>query len=356
MSSLKEKYENNLHDVEEHFRKEWNKQGLLNQKKYILEDTYYNLKKTRIFFDNFTRETLSNDNAIFENALEKEVLDYKQIFRIANESIFNPLKNWSAPDKIYPSYVSIIQDDEKYLLKHNIGTLEKITEAGLRGEERLYQATNIIGDRIKILRNIRLRVDNLEVEHDMIIIAPTGIFTIEVKNLKDDHEIDEKGVLRNLKDKRKKSYNVAEQSRRHIHNLKRFFETITSYKFNIYSIIVWANDNSKVINNFEFIPVCYCNTLEYEIFNTERFKPVYSNEEIEYIYKILNDNVLPEKAYPINIDIDNYISIYIRVMYAIKYWSSYIRDGESKLGDEVTVGDLFISILGLFEAIISRLP
>lgn len=345
MNKRAREYQNGLEEVRKKIKEEWDKQGLLKKKNYIMEDAYKELKKSRIFFDNITKNMLRNDKGIFDDVLGNDILDYGQIFRISDESIFEPLRTWTAPEKIEPLYVDTIQADESYLLRNSISTKEKIIEAGLRGEERLYQATNIIGDKIKILRNIRLKVDDLEVEHDMIIIAPTGIFTIEVKNLKDNHVIDEKGVLRNLKDKRKKTYNVAEQSRRHIHNLNRFFGTISSDKFNIYSIIVWANDDSKVISNFKFIPVCYCNTLEYEIFDTQKFKQVYSPEEVEYIYNILADNVLPEKAYPIGIDIKQYVDTYIDVIYAIRYWLNYIDYGKQKIGEEVTGIDVFFSVV-----------
>lgn len=315
-----------------------------------MEDAYRELKSTRIFLDNYTRKILHSDKTLFDDVLKENTIDYRKLFGTADLSLFNPLKKWTKPDKISPAYLENIACLRNYLLQNNIGKMEKITGAGLQGEEKLYQATNIIGDRIRILRNIRLRVEELEVEHDMIIIAPTGIFTVEVKNLKGDHEIDEKGILRNTKNKKKKSYNVAGQARRHINNLRRFFETITTRELNIYSIIVWANDDSKIINKFKFIPVCYCNTLEYEIFNKEH-PVILSHEEMEDIYKTLMDNVLPEREYPINIDIDIYLDHYIKIMYAIQYWLGYVPEGQDKIGEEITWNDVGSLMLQLAEKI-----
>ncbi|MBA2213612.1 nuclease-related domain-containing protein [Sellimonas intestinalis] len=349
MKNVREEYYECLQNVEDSFNAEWEKEKILKRKKYTLEKAYYETKKARCFFDQYTRKILKKNWGLFDEALSRSIINYYEIFDIANENLFTPLQKWSLPKKIGDYYLTDIQRYQESFLHNNIQKLEKIYEAGYIGEKKLYEATEILGDKIKILRNIRLKVDDLEVEHDMIIIAPTGIFTIEVKNLKGNYIIDEKGIMKNVTDRRKKIYNVVDQSRRHIHNLERFFSRISSYKFNIYSIIVWANDNDRIKNKFKYIPVCYCNTLEYEIFS-HKYKSVYSEKEVEYIYDILKNNALPEKEYPINIDIKEYIRNYINILFAIKYW---LEIGEGKIGEEQTLlkslGELLLLVVQTME-------
>lgn len=353
MKNVRDEYYNSLQEVEKKFNDEWKKKGILKQEKYVLADLYHEIKKARCFFDQYTRKVLQKNWGLFDEALNRDVIDYYEIFNIANENLFYPLQKWSLPKKIDSCYLEKIQQYEEHIQKNSIYKSEKMYEAGYIGEKKLYEATKIIGNKIKILRNIRLKVDELEVEHDMIIIAPTGIFTIEVKNLKGDYIIDEKGIMRSETDKRKKQYNVVDQSRRHIHNLNRFLGKISSYNFNIYSIIVWANDNARLKNNFRYIPVCFCNTLEYEIFS-RKYKPVYSEKEVEYIYEILKKGVLPKKEYPINIDMKEYVEEYISILFAIKYW---LEIGQGKIGEEKTAFgtmiDVVVSIFELLETIIN---
>ena len=46
------------------------------------------------------------------------------------------------------------------------------------------------------LQNLRLKYDNLDIEHDLVIIAPTGVFSVEVKNKRHNGIISEKGILK----------------------------------------------------------------------------------------------------------------------------------------------------------------
>lgn len=318
----KEKYER----IETKFRYEFDKEKIFYKRTYKAKEAYLEIKRAREFFDKFTRKILENDYGFLKEELKKEPLDYYRIWDIAFENLFKPLKYWNIVDRIYDGYLKEIIDRKKYFLQQNLIKHERGRKSGLDGEERLYDAMNIIGDKIRILRNQTIQVDDLSVEHDMIIIAPTGIFTIEIKNYKSDAIIDKTGLLTTDR----KAFNVANQARRHIYNLKRLLGYF-NYPFEIYSIIVWSNDHAKISNQFKYIPVCYCNTLEYEIFDRSKYKGNYSERDIEEISKYIKQHSLPEKEYPLGIDVPKYIKSYLEFLVAISFWS---EAGKGEIGDE----------------------
>lgn len=98
-----------------------------------------------------------------------------------------------------------------------------------------------------------------------------------------------------------------------------------------YPIIVWANDHAKINSQFKYIPVCYCNTLEYEIFDKSKYKGNYSERDIEEIYKYIKQQSLPEKEYPLGIDIPKYVKSYLEFLVAISFWADV---GNGEIGDE----------------------
>lgn len=281
---IPEDYKEEYERIKTKFRYEFEREKIFNKATYKSNEAYLEIKRAREFFDRFTREILKNDYGFLKEELKKEPLDYYSIWDSAFENIFKPLKNWKIVNRIYDDYVKEITDRKKYFLQQNLIKHERGRKSGFDGEERLYDSMKIIGDKIRILRNLRIQVDDLSVEHDMIIIAPTGIFTIEIKNYKSGATIDKTGLLT----ADRKTLNIANQARRHSYNLKRLLGYF-NYPFEIYPIIVWANDHAKINSQFKYIPVCYCNTLEYEIFDKNKYKGNYSERDIEEIYKYIHN-------------------------------------------------------------------
>ena len=65
-------------------------------------------------------------------------------------------------------------------------------EFGQKGEDRAAEAMSLLGNRVISLQNLRLKYNNLDIEHDLVIIAPTCIFSIEEKNNRHNVIISEK--------------------------------------------------------------------------------------------------------------------------------------------------------------------
>lgn len=179
-------------------------------------------------------------------------------------------------------------------------------EFGQKGEDRAAEAMALLGNRVISLQNLRLKYNNLDIEHDLVIIAPTGIFSVEVKNKRHNGIISEKGILKSGTH----SENLIEQIRRHTNSLSRYLEEIykkqpqLKKKLKVYPIILWANDRSNVKDHFREVPVCYINRLEYEIFKKEKYKAHLSRAEMEDICSRLKKRKQQNRLYPLCVDRD----------------------------------------------------
>lgn len=179
-------------------------------------------------------------------------------------------------------------------------------EFGQKGENRAAEAIALLGNRVLSLQNLRLKYNNLDIEHDLVIIAPTGIFSVEVKNKRHNGTISEKGILKSGTH----SENLIEQIRRHTNSLSRHLEEIykkqpqMKKKLKVYPIILWANDRSNVKDQFREVPVCYINRLEYEIFKKDKYTAQLSRNEMENICSRLKKRKQQNRLYPLCVDKD----------------------------------------------------
>ena len=187
-----------------------------------------------------------------------------------------------------------------------IAQREAILRQGIEGEKNLYNRLKIIGNKIRIIQNARYVIeDDFSVEHDMIVISEYGIFSIEIKNWGLNSHINEKGYLIN---KNGKSVNVIEQSMRHVHNLERLIQKEMYHDAKVHPLIVWVNEKSKITNDFKYVTVCNYNDVEFELFDSKKYSQIYSEEDIDAIYKKLQELKKPEKEYELDIDVEGLIA------------------------------------------------
>lgn len=177
-------------------------------------------------------------------------------------------------------------------------------EFGQKGEDRAAEAIDLLGNKVLSLQNLRLKYNDLDIEHDLVIIAPTGIFSVEVKNKRNNGTISEKGILKSGSH----SENLIEQIRRHTNSLSRYLDEIykkqpqMKKKIKVYPIILWANDRSNVKDHFREVPVCYINRLEYEIFKKDKYTADLNRNEMENICSKLKKRKQQNRLYPLCVD------------------------------------------------------
>ena len=246
---------------------------------------------------------------------------------------------FNAYEKFFPIYKKIAQK-------------EAILRQGIEGEKNLYNRLKIIGDRIRIIQNARYVIDDdFSVEHDMIVISTYGIFSIEIKNWGLNSHINEKGYLVN---KNGKSVNVIEQSMRHVHNLERVIQKEMYHNAEVHPLIVWVNEKSKITNDFKYVTVCNYNDVEFELFNSKKYNQIYSQEDVDAIYRKLQEIKIPEKKYDLDIDIDGLIEFTPKFVAGLKLLPELVEiDKEMKETDSslpTVIGAVLGVILSLIDS------
>lgn len=221
-----------------------------------------------------------------------------------------------------------------------------ILKTGAQGEDALFNRLKIIGEKLSIIQNARFTMeDGFTVEHDMIIVSPVGVFTVEIKNWSKDSYIDEKGYLINTSGMKT---NVVEQALRHKHHLERILEKKLGQFFEVHPIIAWVNPDSIIKNDFDKIVVCNCNNIEFEILNQEKYKNTFTKEEREAICRILDSMRISNNVYPVKIDKRKIIEELSRVVVGIRALPELreLENSEEVKSFFKVIGGVLVSILG----------
>lgn len=161
--------------------------------------------------------------------------------------------------KQYSEYISL---DSLNSFKTNWNRLNKsyvVLNKGENGEKKVNEVLQLFNDRIFILQNFVWKY-----EHDFIIITPYGISTIEVKNLRGDYVLTETGVLKCRSSEKVVPKDVALQSKKHLESLRRLLNSCPAFSDDIplQEIICSAEGNFTIENHYQYIPVCYYNTVD----------------------------------------------------------------------------------------------
>lgn len=216
-----------------------------------------------------------------------------------------------------------------------------IIASGLKGEREAYEAISLMCEDKRILRNIQTPAYNSDysVEHDMIVITPKGIFSVEVKNIHSHYaEITEQGMLvsKHADNKVRTHDNVVQQSRRHYASIKSVLKG-TKYEFTrITSVLLFSNDMCNVENKFNkelsknYINICYRNNAE-SVLVSPMDKTVLTTDEINEIADMLEaiSEGYEERKYTLCINsqmMDEVVTAYINDVYAQR------REEEKKEG------------------------
>lgn len=136
-------------------------------------------------------------------------------------------------------------------------------QQGAEGEYRVAKLLNLYDEQLVYISDYTWNV-----EHDFIVLAPSGIYTIEVKNLSGNYELSAAGILKCISKPYKRSFDVAFQSKKHAESLRRNLKSCPAYhsEIPIKHIICSANQDFTINkNDYPYIPVCYTNTLDNHI-------------------------------------------------------------------------------------------
>ena len=219
-------------------------------------------------------------------------------------------KNTELIKKYYlqEEYKDCLQRADFTAIVNKIEVNKKSIENGIYGEKRTYDSIKLLDDEIKILKNVLVSANDMNEEHDLIVISSKGIFTIEVKYLSvPEIQIMESGIM---KTDIKTYGNVVEQSRRHMHSLRRLLKNTAYSKIPIYPMIVFSNDNCDVVKNDSSVLSCYRNNVESIILDDSK-ESLLDHNRIEEIYGYIKYNCVInfEKPYPLSISTKDFYNL-----------------------------------------------
>lgn len=187
-----------------------------------------------------------------------------------------------------------------------INDLEKLSKAisslinGKRGEQMAAKSLGCLRDKCLLLSNIALQNGDSFEEYDQIVIAPGGVFIVEVKNLGHDSIIDEGGILRCGP----YAYNVGErmlEKRRALWDAIRFSTEGFMSENDIHGMLLFVNDKSTVRDFFRRVPVKRRGQIVYDLDRASENGLSLSREEMSRIKASVVTRMV-EAKFPMPVD------------------------------------------------------
>lgn len=165
---------------------------------------------------------------------------------------------------------------------------------GVQGEEKVAEVLELYDDRLSILQNYRWGY-----EHDFIVLAPTGIFTVEVKTLRGNYTLTETGILKENGSQGDKWYDVALQSKKHVETIRRKLAGCAAFNSRIplQQIICSAEPACTIKDEYHLLPVCYKNTIDQILLPSDGQPEVLTKKDIAEIRGFLEAHQEEERRY-----------------------------------------------------------
>lgn len=250
-------------------------------KRYIIEPHYYDLN-TGVRF------------------LKKQTIDIEKF----NITLLGKYKDILSSEKFISNVeAQVIHEDITVFINHLNEYKKKLLKSyniaskGAIGEDKVRDILYSYDNQFNVIQSARFNIDGISIENDFLVISKSGITSIEVKNIGNCYEtlhIDQLGRI-SRKDKFNKeisTYDMIEQSNRHMAYMKRLIEKITTKEVPLHSVIVLTS-GINIINNSEFKLIG-----TNQIYNTlSNQKSILNPEEVESLYNGLYSNLVPGNKY-----------------------------------------------------------
>ena len=162
-------------------------------------------------------------------------------------------------------------------LSYTIGTYIK----GMCGERMARKSLKLLSldKRIRILYNVQLEDEDVQAEYDAIVIAPYGLFVVEVKNWDGDITITSSGLL--TKDEGGVACSLADKMSIKEALLREYLQD--QFPTNFHTMLLLPTEKARVQDNYQKIFVCCGGALSYEIRSFESCENTMTAEQISAI-------------------------------------------------------------------------
>lgn len=176
-------------------------------------------------------------------------------------------------------------------LGHTIASLIK----GRTGERNTMKALQLLAldKNVRILYNIAIQDGDAQTEYDAIVLAPYGVFTVEVKNYSESMHITESGMLERLESP-DFQYNLGGRMNCKEYLMRKVLADVLSAA-HYHGLLLYANEYSRLVDDFKRIPICYRNTIVQDIQSFDTGNAVFSQEQLAEMENVLNNVHSPRR-------------------------------------------------------------
>ena len=195
-------------------------------------------------------------------------------------------------------------------LSYTIGTYIK----GMCGERMARKSLKLLSldKNIRILYNVQLEDEDVQAEYDAIVVAPYGLFVVEVKNWDGDITITPSGLL--TKDEGKITYSLADKMSIKEALLREYLQD--QFPASFHTMLLLPTEKAHVQDDYQKIFVCCGGALSYEIQSFESPENAMTAEQVVAIAETICAHHKEQRTLcPVNCDeiIEDYAILMARI-------------------------------------------
>lgn len=190
--------------------------------------------------------------------------------------------------------------------------LIKAEISGNRGEAKAFRTLEYIKSRNYVLKNVELSDGDFRTELDAVVITPSAITIVEVKNTAKDIFIDEAGNYFRTGEFLRLDCNIGEKMQIKEELLRKALSTTGYGDVEINSVVVFTNNRIEVQNKFEGLRTCFSSQLSYKV-EGNRSRVIFSDEDMDAI-KACIEEAENKEAYLFEFDVEQYKTDYATLM------------------------------------------
>lgn len=224
-----------------------------------------------------------------------------------------------------------VADEELHRFKNGAKTLSKLISAeisGNRGESKAFSSLKNLRVINRVLTNVELKNQYYRTELDAVVITPSGITIVEVKNTARNIYIEENGEYFVNGDYMIKDSNIAQKNDVKERLLK---EVLSKHGINnvaVRTVVVFTNDHIEVHNKCPQVKTTFVNMLPHVIEEFSSRNRV-CFEEIKNMEMLINSARCRE-AYPADFDVAQFKMDFATLMFKLENASSLNEIYEEK--------------------------
>lgn len=236
--------------------------------------------------------------------------------------------------------------------------LIKAEISGNRGEAKAFRTLEYIKSKNYVLKNVELSDGDFRTELDAVVITPSAITIVEVKNTAKDIFIDEMGNYFRTGEYLRLDCNIGEKMQIKEELLRKTLSTAGYGDAEINSVIVFTNNRIEVQNKFKRLRTCFSSQLSYKV-EVNRLRVIFSDKDMEKM-KACIEKADYKEAYSFEFNAEQYKTDYATLMAKLEEASvekmevddvvaeSARTAAAEKAGFDKVVRDIFVSKYSIY--------